>query len=217
MSTPQILQEIFDKLLKHFGPQDWWPGDTPLEIMVGAVLTQNTNWTNVAKAIENLKREHLLSFDSLKNISSAELAPKIQSAGYFNVKAVRLKNLIRFIEAQEGGDLEKIAQQPTSSLREKLLAIRGIGPETADSILLYAFQKPVFVIDQYTYRVLNRHFLVSEETSYEQMQELMMANLAQDVSLFNEYHALLVQVGKQFCRPKPICTKCPLNGVNWGG
>lgn len=215
MNTSSILDEIFQKMLAYFGPQKWWPAETAFEVMVGAILTQNTNWTNVEKALLNLKQKSLLNPKSLFEIEAQALAELIKPAGYFNVKTQRLKSLLHFIYEEAEGDLEKLFNLSLFTLREKLLGVKGIGPETADSILLYAAQKPIFVIDQYTYRILSRHFLISEESSYEEMQSLMMQNLAEDLPLFNEYHALVVRVGKEFCKPKPQCEHCPLKGVNW--
>ncbi|MBF0493292.1 MAG: endonuclease III domain-containing protein [Deltaproteobacteria bacterium] len=210
-----ILEEIFQKMLQHFGPQKWWPAETAFEVIVGAVLTQNTNWMNVEKAITQLKQKKLLNFKSLFEIEEASLAELIRPAGYFNVKAKRLKALLRFIFEETEGELDPLFELPPSNLREKLLQVKGVGPETADSILLYAAQKPIFVVDQYTYRVLSRHFLIPEESSYEEMQYFMIQHLPEDLNLFNEYHALIVRVGKEFCKPKAQCENCPLKGVNW--
>ena len=215
MNSPQILSEIYEKMFNHFGPQHWWPADTNFEVMVGTILTQNTNWTNVEKAILNLKKEKLLSPEKLEKISDQVLANLIRPAGYFNVKTKRLKSFIHFLMTEYRGDLKKMSREELSILREKLLSVKGIGPETADSILLYALEKPIFVIDQYTYRILSRHHLIPEETSYEEMQELMMKSVQNKTSHYNEYHALIVMIGKNFCRKKPLCEKCPLNGVNW--
>jgi endonuclease-3 related protein len=213
--TQKILTEIYDKLFAHFGPQHWWPGETPFEVMVGAILTQNTNWGNVEKAIANLKRGGVLCPEALEKIAPAKLASLIRPAGYFNVKAKRLKNFSHFLTTEYGGSVEALCAEGQQVLREKLLGVKGIGPETADSILLYAAGKPVFVIDQYTYRVLSRHFLVEEEADYYGMQEFMMRHLKQDVSHFNEYHAQIVSVGKHYCKKSPRCEECPLKGVNW--
>jgi endonuclease-3 related protein len=213
--TYQILTEIYDKMFNHFGSQHWWPGETPFEVMVGAILTQNTNWGNVEKAIANLKKHRLLSPEALEKIPPLKLAELIRPAGYFNIKTKRLKNFIHFLMTEYQGSVEAMCAKELSKLREKLLSVKGIGPETADSILLYAAQKPIFVIDQYTYRVLTRHFLVGEEAGYHEMQEFMMRHLAEEVPLYNEYHALLVMIGKHFCKKTPLCEKCPLNGVNW--
>jgi endonuclease-3 related protein len=207
---PQPLEEIYQCLLEHFGPQHWWPGETPLEIMVGAVLTQNTNWENVEKAIANLKAADLLDLQRLAATPTAILAELIRPSGYYNLKAVRLHNLLRTITA-EHGSLDSFFAANLATLREQLLAVKGIGPETADSILLYAGGFPTFVIDAYTHRLLLRHGLVWEDTDYYEMQELFLASLPEDVALFNEYHALIVKVGKEFCRKsKPRCAECPL-------
>ncbi|HSH12129.1 MAG TPA: endonuclease III domain-containing protein [Desulfurivibrionaceae bacterium] len=208
MSRP--LEEIYQRLLDHFGPQHWWPGDTPLEIMVGAVLTQNTNWENVEKAIANLRRAELLDLQRLAEIPTGMLAELIRPSGYYNLKAVRLHNLLRSITA-EHPSLESFFAADRETLREQLLAVKGIGPETADSILLYAAGKPTFVIDAYTHRLLLRHGLIWEESDYYEMQELFLSSLPEDLALFNEYHALIVRVGKEFCRKtKPRCADCPL-------
>ncbi len=205
------LQEIFTTLFKHFGPQNWWPGDTPFEVMIGAVLTQNTNWNNVSRAIDNLKSYNLLSFETIENIPVEILAEHIRPSGYFNQKAIRLKNLLQAIRETHEGDLDAFFSASTSDLREQLLKVKGIGPETADSILLYAAQKPIFVVDAYTFRILSRHDLVEDGMDYHELQNLFMDSLPEDVALFNEYHALLVKLGKDFCKKgKPLCPNCPL-------
>ncbi len=211
----KTLQEIYEKMFSHFGPQHWWPGETPFEIIVGAILTQNTNWKNVEKAILNLKNAKLLSPQALEQVNPSDLAEIIRPAGYFNLKAQRLKNFVHFFMSEYQGSLESMSAESTEILREKLLSVKGIGPETADSILLYALEKPAFVIDQYTYRLLSRHFLIPEETSYEEMQNLMTAHLPQDAAYFNEYHALIVEIGKHFCKKNPQCDQCPLHGIHW--
>ncbi len=207
------LLDIYHLLFTRYGPQHWWPGDSRLEIMVGAVLTQNTNWENVSRAIATLKREGLLSFNTLCNLPPEILADKIRSAGYYNLKATRLQNLLRAIAAHDG-DLDSLFSAPTAELRQILLAIKGIGPETADSILLYAGQKPVFVVDAYTHRIFSRHNLICEEADYCEIQEFCTDSLPEDVKLFNEFHALLVRLGKEHCKKSsPRCTGCPLEGV----
>ena len=204
------LNEIYELLLLAYGPQKWWPAESPLEVMVGAVLTQNTNWQGVEKAIANLKRDDLLNLNQLKAIPTEKLSQLIRPAGYFNLKARRLKNLIEFLTEAYSGDLETMARVETGQLRRELLAVNGVGPETADSILLYALQRPVFVVDTYTYRVMNRHGLIGAEVSYDKLQELFTHHLPLEMTLFNEYHALLVRVGKRHCQPKARCEGCPL-------
>ena len=211
MQTPQYLETIYRTLLDTYGPQHWWPADTRLEIMVGAILTQNTNWANVEKAIANLKAHDLLDFDSLARLHTAELAALIRPAGYYNIKAGRLACLLNHIQEHHNGDPDAFLDQDGDALRRELLGIKGIGPETADSIILYAAAKPVFVIDTYTHRVLSRHGLIGEEAGYYEMQQLFMDNLEEDVTLFKEYHALLVRVGKTCCKKsRPRCDHCPL-------
>ena len=206
------LSEVYDRLYAHFGPQHWWPGDTPFEIAVGAILTQNTNWGNVEKAITNLKEAKKLNSRALRSISPTELASLIRPAGYFNIKADRLKHFITFLSDNYNGSMEKMREEQ-EPLREKLLGVKGIGPETADSIMLYALGKPVFVIDAYTKRIFSRHKLVSENAEYHDLQDIFYGNLPQDVKMFNEYHALIVMLGKEFCRPKPRCEGCPLQDL----
>jgi len=204
------LSEIYQRLFDHFGPQHWWPGETPLEIMVGAVLTQNTNWQNVEKAITNLKEAGLLSLPALAETPSDILAQHIRPSGYYNLKAKRLKNLVRAI-GQSDEELDIFFADRPDTLREKLLGIKGIGPETADSIILYAAGKPVFVIDAYTHRILLRHDLIWEESDYHEMQEMFMSALPEDTAIYNEYHALLVRLGKEYClKRNPRCRDCPL-------
>ena len=210
----QYLMEMFTLLSSHFGPQNWWPAETELEVMVGAVLTQNTNWKNVEKAIKNLKDKGLLSLEGLRSFAIAELAQEIRPAGYFNIKAKRLKNLIHFLVDQYEADLTLFLEDDTQRLRQGLLSVKGIGPETADSILLYAARRPVFVIDAYTHRILNRHGMTEEQTTYDELQALFMDHLTEDPALFNEFHALIVQAGKAYCRRIPLCNDCPLE--QWG-
>jgi len=205
------VYEIYDILLGYFGPQGWWPGDSPFEIMVGAVLTQNTNWTNVSRAIDNLKKDSLLSFEMLHGLPVEILAQKIQPAGYFNLKAARLKNLLNFIAREYVGSLDKLFAVDMHTLREQIMTVKGIGPETADSILLYAGNKPVFVVDAYTHRIFARHNIIAEEDGYYEIQEFFALSLPEDVELFNQYHALIVRLGKEFCKKsKPLCSGCPL-------
>ena len=212
-NTNKVLMDIYDRLYGHFGPQQWWPGDTPFEIAVGAILTQNTNWGNVEKAISNLKKEKVLSCRALHKLKPDKLALLINPSGYFNIKADRLKCFIDFLAGQYNGSMKKMGAEEPLLLRKKLLEVKGIGPETADSILLYALEKPIFVIDAYTKRILSRHKLVSEKAAYHDLQNIFHENLPQYMKLFNEYHALIVMLGKDFCRPKPRCEGCPLQGL----
>ncbi len=207
------IQEIHTRLVDHFGPQHWWPGETPFEIMLGAVLTQNTSWRNVSMVIEALRQDGLLSFAALEDLPTEVLAEKIRPSGYYNQKAKRLKGLFAAIR-EDSGSLEDFFEQDTRILREKLLAIKGIGPETADSITLYAAAKPVFVVDAYTYRILLRHDLIGEDAGYEEIQDLFLGKLPIDTQLFNEYHALLVRLAKEYCKKSnPLCDSCPLQGL----
>jgi len=209
----KVLTEMYHLLCKAFGPQHWWPGETPFEIAVGAILTQNTNWGNVEKAINNLKKQNTLNVKAMHNMADKELVLLIKPAGYYNIKAKRLKKFLDFFTNHYKGSIEKMKTEDKKTLREKLLNINGIGPETADSILLYALEKPIFVIDAYTKRVLIRHNVVSEKAGYHELQEIFHKNLPRDTMLFNEYHALFVKLGKDFCKTKPKCEACPLRGA----
>ncbi len=206
------LMKLYDRLYGFFGPQHWWPGDSPLEIMIGAVLTQNTNWQNVEKAISNLKEARLMDLESLYNVPAQSLAEYIRPAGYYNIKSVRLKHLIVFVK-ENYGSIEKMFEEETEILREKLLAVKGLGPETVDSILLYAGNKPIFVVDAYTKRIFSRHNLCFEDVDYHELQSEIMASLPKDLDLYNEFHALIVRLGKDYCKKRnPLCEKCPING-----
>lgn len=205
------LLSIYNTLFAYYGPRHWWPGDSPFEVAVGAILTQNTNWSNVEKAIANLKQENLLSPAALHALPGERLAALIRPAGYFNVKAERLKAFLDFLAGRYQRSMSKMRRQSVDLLRQELLGVKGIGPETADSILLYALDKPVFVIDAYTKRVLSRHGIMDGAASYDDCQGLFHRALERDVRLFNEYHALFVMVGKDFCKPSPRCDRCPLH------
>ena len=206
-----LLRELYQKLWAAFGPQGWWPGETPFEVIMGAILTQNTNWRNVAQALKALKEANLLHPRDLREMPEAELASWIRPAGYFNVKARRVKNFLDFFAQRYQDSLEKMAAEDLESLRAALLTVKGIGPETADSIILYALHQPTFVVDAYTHRVLSRHHLAPEACSYGELQSLFTANLPPEVPLYQEFHALLVRLGKEYCRPKPRCPSCPLH------
>ncbi len=210
----QTLMEIYNILLSAFGPQNWWPAETELEMMVGAILTQNTSWNNVEKAILNLKEKNLLSIQELSQITASILAEYIRPAGYYNLKVKRLKNLINFIVERYNGDINTLFSLDTEAIREALLTVKGIGLETADSIVLYGAGRPIFVVDTYTHRILTRHGLIEEEAGYNDVQSFFMDNLPNDVELFKEYHALIVKTGKEFCRRKPLCSECPLDNLN---
>lgn len=207
------LMEIYQRLFDYYGPQYWWPGETVLEIIVGAILTQNTSWSNVEKAIANLKKNDCLDARKLHTMSAEQLGSLIRSAGYFNIKAQRLKNFMDWLFSKFDGDLDAVGQLSASHLRTQLLSIKGIGPETADSICLYAFQKPIFVVDAYTARVFGRHGWLEPGSGYDEIQDIFHSHLEKDPVLFNEFHALIVMVGKEHCKPRPICGGCPLESL----
>jgi endonuclease III related protein len=206
-----ILHNYYHALFRAYGAQLWWPGRTRFEVIVGAILVQNTSWSNVERAIVALRREHLLAPKAIEDISQEKLEPLLRSSGYFRQKARRLKEFVRFLRDHYSGSLDRMFRVPTDVLREQLLAVHGIGPETADSILLYAGGHPVFVVDAYTRRILERHQLVHGKATYEEIRRLFEQSLPNSVSLFNEYHALIVHTGKHFCRTRePLCSLCPL-------
>lgn len=207
------LNQMFTQLYAAFGPQHWWPGDTDFEVIVGAILTQNTSWLNVEKAIAKLKSKKLLTAEKLNRLPVKKLAGLIKSAGFYNLKAVRLKNFLQFFFEAYQGKIKLMRANDLASLRKQLLDVNGIGPETADSILLYALNKPVFVVDAYTKRICLRHKLIPAQAEYSQVQDIFMRNLKPDIKLFNEYHALIVKLGKDYCRKQnPKCNLCPLHG-----
>lgn len=210
-SPALTLRRYYRRLEEHFGPQHWWPARTRFEIILGALLTQNTNWQNVEKALANLRPAGLLSPIKLTSLPSARLARLLRPSGYFRQKTRTVRGFLAHLKARYAGSLARLFQQPTEDLREELLLLPGIGEETADSILLYADGRPVFVIDSYTRRVLARHGLAPPRTSYGQLQDFFHRHLPRDPALFNEYHALLVAVGKAYCRRiAPDCARCPL-------
>ena len=208
--TEKELLNIYGLLRARFGHLNWWPGDTPFEVMVGAVLTQNTAWTNVEKAIENLKAEDMLDPYAIIKCDIRKLRRLVRPSGYYNQKADRLKILSRFFIDEYGGSVKKMKMEDTKVLREKLLSVKGIGPETADSILLYALEKPVFVVDAYTRRAFSRLGYLPADAGYYDTQELFVKNLPRDVELYNDFHAQIVYLGKDYCRTKPLCENCPL-------
>ncbi len=209
------FQQAYNLLFNYYGGQNWWPAESDFEVLVGAVLTQNTNWGNVEKALTVLKQRGLLTYETLSLLSVEEIAPLIRSSGYYNLKAARLRNLFNLIDSEYEGDFSLFQQADLYQLRRQLLSVKGIGPETADSILLYACHKPSFVVDAYTHRIFSRHNLVPEECDYHSLQESFTSSLDEDVVLYNEYHALIVQVAKDFCKKKePLCVGCPLEKLD---
>ena len=204
------LRGIYDILLATYGPQHWWPAETSFEVVIGAFLTQNTNWNNVEKAIANLKQAQALSHRAVFEMPTDQLEELIRPAGFFRQKAERLQGFCRHLQEHYRGSLDVMLQQPTSQLRSELLSLKGIGPETADSILLYAGQHRSFVVDAYTRRLFSRIGILQGTENYAEIRALFMAKLPAEVELYNEYHALIVQHCKQFCRTKPLCPACPL-------
>ena len=208
------LLAIYERLHSFLGPSGWWPGESSLEVIVGAILTQNTSWRNVEQALDRLKQEGALSVERLTRMGEAQLAEWIRPAGYYRIKARRLKNFFRFLQEEYHGQFGALSEQSLEKVREQLLGIRGVGPETADSILLYALGKPTFVVDTYTHRIFSRHRLVPEESAYEDLRTFFMEALPEDVPLFNEFHALMVRTGKAYCKKKaPLCGDCPLRDL----
>lgn len=205
------LQDIYQRLFECYGPQHWWPAREPFEVIVGAILTQSTAWTNVEKAIANLRVAGKLSAESLRSLPDDELAAFIHPCGYYNVKAQRLKAFAGWLGERYGDNLDEMFTGDIESVRKQLLGIYGIGEETADSIILYAGNRPAFVIDAYTRRVIDRLGLTPHHPSYAAYQALFTANLPADAGLFNEYHALLVRHAKEACRKRPLCRDCCLN------
>jgi endonuclease-3 related protein len=210
-SIQRQLMAIYRTLYRTYGPQHWWPGDTPFEVTVGAVLTQNTAWVNVEMAMANLKREKLLSPSRMFNMDPEQLALLIRPCGYYNIKTNRIRNLLSLIHTHYSGSLTRMFSVNPERLRQQLLEVNGIGPETADAILLYAGEKPFFVVDSYTRRIFGRRGLISGNADYHAVQNIFMENLPMDVRLYNEYHALIVRVAKEHCKKtNPVCSDCPL-------
>lgn len=206
----KMFMAMYKAMVGRFGHRNWWPADTPLEVCVGAVLTQNTAWKNVVKAMTNLKAAAALDAFALYHLNRADLAELIRPSGYYNVKAQRLKNFIDCLVERHAGDLDALFSLPTEDLRSELLSVKGIGKETADSIVLYAARKAIFVVDAYTRRILFRHGLIGEDDDYDAIQEVFHAHLPWDVDLFNDFHAQIVAVGHHYCKRKPLCSVCPL-------
>ena len=211
MNTKNTLKLIYKTLLNSFGHQNWWPGETADEIIIGAILTQSVSWKNVETAIEKLKQNNLSTIEQIHNANKKEISPLIRSTLYYNQKAKKLKNFANFLFQKYDGNLKKLFQTNTNILRKQLLSINGIGEETADSILLYAGNKCVFVIDAYTKRIFDRIGLFKPDWNYTEFQQFFMDNTVHDIELYKDYHAQIVYLGKQLCKRKPLCDKCPLN------
>ncbi len=210
MNNSITIKNIYEHLYTLYGPRHWWPGDSPFEVIIGAILTQNTSWKNVEKAIVNLKNAKTLDPRKLYDMDVDVLAEHIRPAGYYNVKAKRIKCFLHWLFENYKGSLPRMFEQDLSFLRKALLTVNGIGPETADSILLYAGNKLTFVVDTYTYRILSRHNIVAEGSTYDEIKFCLEDALPADLQLYNEYHALLVKIGNEFCKPKQKCEECPL-------
>lgn len=211
MDRHETLMQYYQAMLAALGPSGWWPAKTPFEVMVGAVLTQNTSWSGVKKAMANLEAERLLDPQALWALPEAQLEELIRPAGYFRLKAKRLRTLLAWLDQTCSFDFDALALRDTQTLRGELLEVSGIGPETADSILLYALSHPSFVSDAYTRRILSRHGLTPEDAHYDDLRDFFMDVLEPDPALYNEFHALLVRVGHHYCKPKsPQCATCPL-------
>jgi endonuclease-3 related protein len=208
-----LLLKIYQKLFEAYGPRHWWPGETPFEVMVGAILTQNTSWRNVEKAIQKLKGRGVLNPQGIHHLKKSQLGSLIKSSGYYRIKADRLMSFVDFLFEEYEGNIKKMGRERLGELREKLLGVKGIGPETADSILLYGLRKTIFVVDAYTKRILSRHGMISERASYAEIQKVFMDHLPLNERLFNEYHALFVHLGKTLCKKIPRCERCPLNSI----
>jgi len=207
---PEVIQEAYNALLARWGRQQWWPAQSRLEMMIGAILTQNTAWSNVEKAMANLREHDALDFHTLEKTSARQIREWIRPAGYFNQKTIYIRNMIQVIRERFDESLDRLFALDTPTLRTELLSWKGIGPETADSILLYAGERPVFVVDAYTRRMSLRHEWIDENAGYDALSELFAGSLPTDVQCFNEYHALIVKLGKTHCKTRPECSGCPL-------
>jgi endonuclease-3 related protein len=205
-----MILKIYDQLLEYFGPRNWWPADSKFEVIVGAILTQQTTWKNVEKAIENLKEHNLIDAEKLFNLQVKKLETLIKPCGFFRLKTKRLRSFLKFFIENFDADLERMFKKNLKELREELLSVHGIGRETCDSILLYAGEKPIFVVDAYTFRLCERYPIINSR-DYEEVREFFEKNLPKDVNLFKEFHALIVELGKNYCKTKPLCKGCPLS------
>jgi endonuclease III related protein len=209
----RILKRHYALMRGHFGPTHWWPGDTPFEIAAGAILTQNTAWHNVEKALDNLRSAEALDPNTLLSMPVTQLETLLRPSGFFRVKTRRLQEFCAYLIERYGGDMIRLAATPLDRLRSELLAVHGIGPETADDILLYACGKPVFVVDAYTRRILSRHGLVPFSIGYEALRQVYETHLDTDLELFQDYHGQIVFTAKTFCRSRPNCAGCPLEST----
>lgn len=211
LATSGNLLRYYEAMFSALGPMHWWPAKTPFEVIVGAILTQSTAWANVERAIANLRAARLLTPSAMFRVPTPRLAELVRPSGYFRQKAKKLKAFVRFLHVRYGGSLRRMFQTPTSELRDALLSVHGIGPETADSILLYAGKHPVFVVDAYTHRIFGRHGITDGKPEYEPVRALIESSIPQRPELFNEFHALIVNTGKNWCRKSaPRCEGCPL-------
>ncbi|MDO9464255.1 MAG: endonuclease III domain-containing protein [bacterium] len=215
MRKPNLRQpllnpyELYTSLLSHFGPQHWWPAETPFEVVVGTILTQQVAWKNVEKAIENLKNKHVLDPCKMSNLSLEKLEVYVKPTGFYRQKARRLKDICTYIFKEYNSSLKRLFNKEICSLRAELLSLKGIGPETADSIILYAAEKPSFVIDAYTKRICER-LQLTHELDYESLKFFFESSIPEDVEVYKEFHALLVELGKNYCKTRPVCKDCPL-------
>lgn len=210
MKKKKELLDIYDSLLKEFGHRNWWPADGPFEVIIGAILTQNVSWKNAKKAIDNLKEAKKLDPLALYNSEPKDIAPLIKSSRFYNMKAEKINSFMDFYFREYGGSLEKMSAEDPALLRKKLLAVKGLGEETADAIMLYACNMPIFVVDAYTKRIFSRYGTFDEEPSYREVQEYFMANLPRDTALFNDYHAQIDHLGHSVCKTVPLCDSCPI-------
>ncbi|MBI5519719.1 MAG: endonuclease III domain-containing protein [Desulfovibrio sp.] len=209
-----VIRGLYEAFAQALGPSRWWPGETPFEVAVGAILTQNTNWKNVEQAIANLKAAGAMTEKGLRALSPSVLEDLIRPAGYYRVKTKRLTEFLDFLEQESGLDIEALRGESLHDLRPRLLSVRGIGPETADSILCYALDMPTFVVDAYTFRMFARHGLVHEGMDYHELQESITDALPQSVTDYNEFHALIVRASKEWCsKSRPRCAACPARGL----
>jgi endonuclease-3 related protein len=204
------LLSIYYALLGHFGSQHWWPAESRFEVIIGAILTQNTAWQNVERVIENLKKEGILTPEGIFHAPEEKLQTLLKPAGYFRIKTKRLKHFINFLFEEHSGNLTSLRGLPKDRLREQLLNVNGIGPETADSIVLYATDKLSFVVDAYTKRIFSRLGVIETNTSYAGIKEYFEKNLPRDLKIYKEFHALIVKLGKIYCKAKPLCNDCPI-------